>query len=100
MLETALSPFAKQHSCAEGDEVRLNQIHALMDMVQRKGIEGPPEFVLANLYWALYLGILGFWSTDKSNNQEDTLVLMDHAIRLFVQSIENGQKKEEENHGN
>ena len=37
-----------------------------------------------HLYWTLYLGVLAFWSRDESPNQEETLVILDQSLRLFV----------------
>ena len=36
------------------------------------------------MYWALYVGVLFFWSADKSSQQEDTLALLDESLSMFV----------------
>jgi hypothetical protein len=36
------------------------------------------------LYWTLYLGVLAYWATDVSPQQEDTLALLDQSLKLFV----------------
>jgi hypothetical protein len=40
--------------------------------------------VALQMYWALYVGVLFFWSADKSSQQEDTLALLDEALSMFV----------------
>jgi len=55
------------------------------------------SFVAVHLYWTLYLGVLAFWSNDKSPNQEDSWVLLDQSMRLFVASLSTNQSKTEVN---
>ena len=40
-----------------------------------------------HLYWTLYLGVLAFWSRDESENQEDTLLVLDRSMHLFAQTV-------------
>ncbi len=49
-----------------------------------------------HLYWTLYLGVLSFWAADESPNQEDTLVVLDQSMRLFVGSLSSESKNERE----
>ena len=37
-----------------------------------------------NIFWSLYVGVLRFWSTDKSPKQEDSLAMLDQAIGMYV----------------
>lgn len=46
-----------------------------------------PSAVILHLYWSLYVGVLAFWSRDESQNQQDTLALLDRCTRLFVASL-------------
>ena len=40
-----------------------------------------------HLYWTLYLGVLTFWSSDNSPNQEDSLAVLDHSLKAFVATL-------------
>jgi hypothetical protein len=40
--------------------------------------------VAVQLYWTLYVGVLSFWSADKSPKQEDSLALLDQSLDMFV----------------
>ena len=55
-----------------------------------------PSVMTMHLYWTLYLGVLSFWAADESPNREDTLVVLDESMRLFVGSLspesENGRE--------
>lgn len=108
VLEAAMSPFALG---ADGDAARVRTRHletvdriislcvanrsacglkaTAQDIaVQAADCAAPPtHFVAMHLYWTLYLGALAFWTADESPNQEDTLVVLDQSIRLFVQSL-------------
>ena len=47
----------------------------------------PPTAMTLHLYWTLLVGVFTYWSQDSSPNQEDTLVLLDQSLRMFVRSI-------------
>jgi AcrR family transcriptional regulator len=87
VLETALSPFGPPPMSGEGEEARQRHLATVADMII--GAMGPDAAtsVTLHLYWSLYLGVLAFWSTDESPNQEDTLAMLDQATRLFVASL-------------
>ena len=46
-----------------------------------------PSFVTLHLYWALFAGVLAFWLDDPSPHQEDTLAVLDGALKMFVRSL-------------
>ena len=68
-----------------GDRIRLEHLATVRAVIAVRGPAPPP--VSVQLYWTLYLGLLAFWSRDTSPRQEDTLVLLDESMRLFVQSL-------------
>ena len=39
--------------------------------------------VAAQLYWTLYLGLLSYWTADRSPKQENSLALLDQSISMF-----------------
>jgi AcrR family transcriptional regulator len=68
-----------------GDRIRLEHLATVRAVIAVRGPAPPPLSV--QLYWTLYLGLLAFWSRDTSPSQQDTLVLLDESMRLFVQSL-------------
>ncbi len=40
-----------------------------------------------HLYWTLFLGVLGFWSSDESEHREATLALLDRSMGLFARGL-------------
>ncbi len=91
VLESALSPFAAGGNGGAGDAVRASHLETVAELIaEHRSAPAPapvPSFVAMHLYWTLYLGVLAFWSSDESPNQEDTLVVVDQSLRLFVQSL-------------
>jgi AcrR family transcriptional regulator len=89
VLETALSPFAGETVCEEAQQLRGNQLETVREMIATRGQPTPraPGVATMHLYWALYLGVLSFWVADESPRQEDTLVVLDQSMRLFVASL-------------
>ena len=91
VFESALSPFAAGGNGGAGDAVRASHLETVAELIsQHRPAPAPalaPSFVAMHLYWTLYLGVLAFWSSDESPNQEDTLVVVDQSLRLFVQSL-------------
>lgn len=88
VLESALSLFSKSSISTAGHEARQGHLEIVEAIIARHGLSSVPPLLSSSLYWSLYLGILAYWSTDESRNQEETLALMDHSLRLFAQTIE------------
>lgn len=86
IVEAGLSPFTEVNS-GEGQRVRAEHLETVADLIMREGRGGAPSLVVMHLYWTLYLGVLAFWSRDESPHQEDTLVVLDQSLRLFVSSL-------------
>ena len=87
VLESALSPFTPGGDGSAGDRLRAKHLETVAELISDDNPAIAPSFVAMHLYWTLYLGVLAFWSSDESPNQEDTLVVLDQSLRLFVQAL-------------
>ncbi|MHC4943679.1 MAG: TetR/AcrR family transcriptional regulator [Planctomycetota bacterium] len=93
VVETALSPFTGSAINEAGERVRITHLEEVAAILDAHHMTDQPSFVAAHMYWALYLGVLAFWSQDTSPNQEDTLVLLDQSMRIFTASLAANQAK-------
>ena len=82
LLTTSLSPLANGTDGSTAS-LRLMQLEAAARLAARHGC-GEPSAVALQLYWALYIGVLVFWASDRSPKQEDTLALIDDSVNMFV----------------
>lgn len=98
IVESGLSPFTSTNS-TEGQRVRAEQLQTVAELIAQDARTPSPSFVAMHLYWTLYLGVLAFWSRDDSPHQEDTLVVLDQSLRLFVSSLVNDTQMKEVSHG-
>ena len=89
VLETALSPFAGESMCEQAQQFRVNHLETVQELLNTSGMVTAPTStsMTMHLYWTLYLGVLSFWAADESPNREETLVVLDQAMRLFVASL-------------
>ena len=93
LMESTLSPFAKSSAAEEAEEIRLRHLETVRELIvsntSNNGSAQPSEplFVTLHLYWTLFLGVLAYWARDESPDQEDTLVLLDQSMKLFVNSL-------------
>jgi len=87
VLESTMSIFSKESGCPEGIATRSEHLATVQQAIQNHGFSNVPEHVATTLYWSLYLGILAFWSSDASRNQEQTLALIDYSLRVFTHTI-------------
>jgi AcrR family transcriptional regulator len=71
----------------DGGAVRAGHWAMLVRILADHGIAGPPSFMTMHLYWTLYAGVLTFWSSDNSPNQEDSLAVLDHSLKAFVATL-------------
>jgi len=89
VLETALSPFAKDAVCEQAQHFRVSHLETVQELMASHGppsLQGPNVMTI-HLYWTLFLGVLSFWATDNSPSREETLVALDQSMRLFVASL-------------
>jgi AcrR family transcriptional regulator len=82
LLETSLSPLASG-TCDDAAALRVTHLEAVARLAARHGHRELSPMAL-QLYWTLYAGVIGFWATDKSPKQEDTLSLVDQSLNMFV----------------
>ncbi len=89
VLETALSPFAREAVCEQAQQLRVSHLETVRELIASRGLPTAPapSVMTMHLYWTLYLGVLSFWAADESPNREDTLVVLDQSTRLFVASL-------------
>lgn len=89
VLESTMSPFAMSSHGEEPERVRLRHLETVRDLLTTNGAEesAGPSLVTMHLYWTLFLGVISYWTQDESPQQEDTLVLLDQAMKLFVGSL-------------
>ncbi len=94
VLETALSPFAREAVCEQAQQLRISHLETVGELMASHGLPTTqaPSAMTMHLYWTLYLGVLSFWAADESPNQEDTLVVLDQSMRLFVGSLSSDSK--------
>jgi AcrR family transcriptional regulator len=98
VLETALSPFAREAACEQAQQLRVSHLETVRELITSRSLPTTPapSAMTMHLYWTLYLGVLSFWAADQSPNREDTLVVLDQSMRLFVESLSFGSKNERE----
>jgi AcrR family transcriptional regulator len=87
VLETALSPLARAEASPEGEAIRVEHLEAVGRLIAERTLAEPLSSVAWSLYWTLYTGVLAFWTCDASPHQEDTLAVLDHYLRAFVDSL-------------
>jgi len=94
VLETALSPFAREAVCEQAQQLRVSHLETVRELIASRGLPTTPapSVMTMHLYWTLYLGVLSFWAADQSPTREDTLVVLDQSMRLFVESLSSGSK--------
>jgi len=78
-----LSPLTSDRA-AGAPHLRTVHLETVSRIVSRHGQAESLSTVALQLYWTLYVGVLGFWSQDGSPRQEDTLALLDQSLAKFV----------------
>jgi AcrR family transcriptional regulator len=86
VLEGALSPLAAASAAEEGESLRTDHLETVAELFARHG-QPEPSFVTLHLYWTLFTGVLAFWLADDSTHQENTLAVLDGALKMFVRSL-------------
>jgi AcrR family transcriptional regulator len=97
VLEQALSPLAVSAAAPEGESVRTDHLETVGLILARHG-QAEPSFVTLHLYWALFTGVLAFWLDDSSSHQEDTLAVLDQALKMFVRALPAPSPSKETSH--
>ena len=98
VLETALSPFVREPVCEQSKQLRVSHLETVQELLSTSGTATASMAtpMAMHLYWTLYLGVLSFWAADESPNREDTLVVLDQSMRLFVGSLSSKSNNERE----
>jgi AcrR family transcriptional regulator len=86
VIEQALSPLAASSAAGESESLRTDHLETVSAILARHG-RSEPSFVTMHLYWTLFTGVLAFWLDDGSPHQEDSLAVLDGALKMFVQSL-------------
>ncbi len=100
IVESTLSPFATPSADGTADGLRVRHLETVHAIIEQHGAASIPEpsAVTMHLYWTMYLGVLAYWTKDASPHQEDALVLLDQALRLFVGSLDSNRSVVENTH--
>ena len=85
--ETIFSPLARSSRECAGDSIRVQHLEQVEQILAAHRVPGPLPAITMQLYWTLYLGVFAYWAADNSPNQEDTLALLDHSLKLFIGSL-------------
>lgn len=89
VIEAHPGPCSMPNGLEEADTAFRNYLEQVSELITHHGPAGgqPPTLITLHLYWTLLLGVLSYWAQDPSPQQEDTLVLLDQSLRMFVRSI-------------
>ncbi len=94
--ETMFSPLVRSSRESAADAIRVAHLEMVERILSAHEVPVPIPFVAMQLYWTLYLGVFAYWAADESPNQEDTLAILDHSIKVFTGSL---NTKGEGSHG-
>jgi AcrR family transcriptional regulator len=92
LLETSLCPLAVVQPSGANGELRAAHLETVVALTRQHGI-AELSAVALQVYWTLYIGVLTFWSNDKSPKQEDTLALLDQSLSMFAAWLESQPHK-------
>ena|ERR1700678_1607991 len=81
-LDTSLSPIVAARGTGV-DHPRVGHLELVAQIARLHGLADVSPVAL-QMYWALYVGVLSFWSSDNSPRQEDTLALLDESLNMFA----------------
>ncbi len=87
VLEAGLSPFTSGANSNEAVGIRTERLGDAQTILARHGLGEAATAAVMHLYWALYIGVLSFWSADESPKQEDTWALLDQSVQMFAGSL-------------
>ncbi len=87
VLESGMSVFSKPSPCEPGDQTREAHLETVGNILASHGYSTPDNAIAITLYWSLYLGILAHWSKDTSDNQSETLTLVDYSMLMFANTV-------------
>lgn len=82
LIQIALSPHAVSGVAGDVDAIRLSHLQRVQEILASHNLSDVSP-VATQLYWTLYLGILSYWTRDRSPKQEDSLALVDQSVAMF-----------------
>jgi AcrR family transcriptional regulator len=91
LLATALRPVPGAPEATGDDDptaLRARHLASVREAVARQRGAAAASPVALHLYWSLWLGVLAWWAADASENQAETLAVLDHSLRMFVASLD------------
>lgn len=93
ILDTTLSPLTASVQDDSSQNFRVAHLERVVEFGRQHKLDAALTPVVLQLYWTLYLGVLAFWTNDRSPKQEDTLALLDQSLDMFVGWLKSGGKK-------
>ena len=84
VIETGLSTPVFSGDRQSGSQLAGDQLEAAAEIVRDHRIAPERWSTAAPIYWSLYVGVLTFWSNDRSPKQEDTLAMLDQSMNMFA----------------
>lgn len=93
VLDTAMSPLVAAQRDDVGQSLRTDHLERVVELARQHELDTALTPVALQMYWTLYLGVLSFWTNDKSPKQEDTLALLDQSLAMFVSWLRGGEEK-------
>lgn len=82
LLESVLVPAAITSQDSLAAELRSDVRERILQIFVQHGIDDPSPIQIS-IFWSLYVGVVSFWSHDKSPKQEDSLALLDQSIHMY-----------------
>jgi AcrR family transcriptional regulator len=84
ILESTLSPLAEARGDDSGQALRSDHLARVVELARQYELEAALTPVALQIYWTLYLGVLAFWTNDRSPKQVETLALLDQSLSMFA----------------
>jgi AcrR family transcriptional regulator len=92
--ETIFSPLARRSADSPGDAIRKEHLELVQLILVSHGYPSVLPTLTLQLYWTLYLGVFAYWAADDSPEQQDSLLLLDRSLKLFVAALRIDRKHE------
>ena len=67
--------------------LREAHLETVRGLLRASGADVDAEPMTLQLYWTMYVGIVARWAADESHNQEDTMAVLDEALRMFTATV-------------
>ncbi len=91
LLAAALRPLPGAPDAPGADDpaaLQARHLATVREVIARQRGADAASPVALHLYWSLWLGVLTWWAADPSENQQDTLAVLDHSLRMFAASLD------------